>query len=491
MVVLTKTNHCGSPLLSQIGGRSTKVRTRQMVDKDDSSDDPLSMSKVSPTKRRRKEKPEPATDDSPMSSSDESAQLSRSSATPEPRPRERPTWRPEDLEADLDAESTPKPRKKPVSTPKTGQRRSQRTARANTMSKATNAGKDESRGPSWTNHDIGESLAYFRHSAKRRITYGSKQLQNIHIFSKEEKKHEFVMPPGDVDNSTTQPSETTTVQHEFKFPTAIPNDTFSSSSIPTNSSHEIVENLIFDADDRSGSLSPLSSVASEKRDLTADEKRYIDSPDDFIRCPACRELLDPEYLTVFQLEKGLSFSKQLQVCQEHKRWTAERDWRLREYPIIDWDALEQRLEKYFAELDQILTRKKPSFFRNSLECSNDGNTKKDNFRLTANSNFDMMSSGYYGPRGSKKMTDAIISKFASKIRHLAPSDSLMQAAGVSGFIQAVLVPELTVMLVKEDMGVGDEKARQIMRESTAIGDLLNEQPDDIITVNDEDGNIQS
>jgi len=99
---------------------------------------------------------------------------------------------------------------------------------------------------------------------------------------------------------------------------------------------------------------------------------------------------------------------------------------------------------------------------------------------------DRMSAGYYGSRGSKQMMDTIITRFASKIRNLTPLDPLMKAAGVSGFVQSVLVPELTVMLVKEDMDVGDEDARQIMRESMDIGELLNEQPDDVVKLSVEE-----
>lgn len=78
--------------------------------------------------------------------------------------------------------------------------------------------------------------------------------------------------------------------------------------------------------------------------------------------------------------------------------------------------------------------------------------------------------------------DSIISRFAAKIRAQAPLDPLMQTAGVSGFVQAVLVPELTVMLVRDDMDIKDEEARQVIRESMEIGDLLNEQPDDFVKV---------
>ena len=41
------------------------------------------------------------------------------------------------------------------------------------------------------------------------------------------------------------------------------------------------------------------------------------------------------------------------------------------------------------------------------------------------------------------------------------------------YAQAVLVPELAVRLVKEDMGVPDETARQILRETMDLGEKLN------------------
>jgi hypothetical protein len=83
--------------------------------------------------------------------------------------------------------------------------------------------------------------------------------------------------------------------------------------------------------------------------------------------------------------------------------------------------------------------------------------------------------------------DAIITRYAAKIRRLSVSDDQVKAAGgVSGFAQAVLVPELTVMLVKEDMNVGDEGARQILRESMEIGDLVNDEENDVVEWNGED-----
>ena len=49
---------------------------------------------------------------------------------------------------------------------------------------------------------------------------------------------------------------------------------------------------------------------------------------------------------------------------------------------------------------------------------------------------------------------------------------MIASRGVSNYVQGVLIPELAVLLVKEDMGVDDERARVIIRESGEMGDLL-------------------
>lgn len=78
-----------------------------------------------------------------------------------------------------------------------------------------------------------------------------------------------------------------------------------------------------------------------------------------------------------------------------------------------------------------------------------------------------------------------MTSFAPKVRRLAASDKLIASVGVAGYVQAVLAPELAVMLVMEDMRVDEDGARAILRDSKAIGDLLNEEEDEMIR--DEDG----
>ena len=73
-----------------------------------------------------------------------------------------------------------------------------------------------------------------------------------------------------------------------------------------------------------------------------------------------------------------------------------------------------------------------------------------------------------------------MSRFASKLRRQAASDQLISSGGVSRYVQAVLVPELAILLIKDDMKVDDEKAREVLRDSVDIGNLLNEEEDEII-----------
>ena len=78
-----------------------------------------------------------------------------------------------------------------------------------------------------------------------------------------------------------------------------------------------------------------------------------------------------------------------------------------------------------------------------------------------------------------------MNRFSVKLRRLSTNDKIVQAAGVAGYAQSVLVPELAAQLVKEDMGVSDEVARQILRDSIDLGEKLNPAVDDYVPVPDE------
>lgn len=79
----------------------------------------------------------------------------------------------------------------------------------------------------------------------------------------------------------------------------------------------------------------------------------------------------------------------------------------------------------------------------------------------------------------------IVDRFSLRLRRLAATDEIVKKAGVAGYAQSVLVPELAVRLVKEDMGVDDDSARQILRDSIAIGQKLHPALDDVVPIEEE------
>jgi hypothetical protein len=66
--------------------------------------------------------------------------------------------------------------------------------------------------------------------------------------------------------------------------------------------------------------------------------------------------------------------------------------------------------------------------------------------------------------------------------------------GVSGFVQAVLVPHLAELLVSDDMGLDDDspdraqQARAIIAASAELGDLIHPEAEDKIEIADDDEN---
>ena len=71
--------------------------------------------------------------------------------------------------------------------------------------------------------------------------------------------------------------------------------------------------------------------------------------------------------------------------------------------------------------------------------------------------------------------------FSVLLRNLNTSDKLISAGGgVSAYVQAVLVPELATALIKEDLGVDEKRAKEIIKESAELGELVNEEEGDVV-----------
>ena len=61
---------------------------------------------------------------------------------------------------------------------------------------------------------------------------------------------------------------------------------------------------------------------------------------------------------------------------------------------------------------------------------------------------------------------------SGQLSSLANSDRLVIATGIARYVQDIVVPEIILMLVREDMKVGRSQAMQVVENSTALGELL-------------------
>ncbi|KAL9579025.1 MAG: hypothetical protein Q9203_006874 [Teloschistes exilis] len=253
---------------------------------------------------------------------------------------------------------------------------------------------------------------------------------------------------------------------------------------PPTSSTTFSSALSLELDIEDGnSSSPLSS-APDVQDLDATEDEWLknhppSSPKK--QCPICKEFVSRLFMEESFGTAPMSVREQVQFCKVHKICSAEQAWSTRGYPTIDWHVFAKRLPGYEDKIVEILNGSRRSFYRNAFEDQvKSGVNRTLQQSIMSGSGLEGLNVGYYGTKGARILMDFTMSHFASRIRRLASSDKLVSTGGVAGFVQAVLAPELAVMVVKDDMKVDDEQAREILRESSEVGNLLNEEEDEII-----------
>jgi hypothetical protein len=249
----------------------------------------------------------------------------------------------------------------------------------------------------------------------------------------------------------------------------------SNTSLPTSGTPAIFD----DPEDHSSSSlsSPKSPIISQKdrHDLESDILAHSTA-----KCPMCKQPVPKPLLLEWQKSKRTGVRYQQQFCKSHRKNDAEKSWQSLGYPIIDWTNFTSRIKSKYPRLEKILRNEVPSFYRNALASSIRSGADRTLQRAVMGSNGDRLSAGYYGPNGSQKMTMAIITRFAPLLRRLSTIDPLLSSSnggGVTRFVQMILVPELTVLLIKEDMDVDDDGARVIMRESEKVGMEVNGEED--------------
>lgn len=211
------------------------------------------------------------------------------------------------------------------------------------------------------------------------------------------------------------------------------------------------------------------------------------------QCTLCRETVDMEDYWDFWKGKDKTVKNHTAFCHAHKRRTAQEQYREEGFPDINWDALLGRIRKCRTDLFQILNNERTSVFRDRYEPSaltgkaatvpsrRKDLSKEIQEELEANA-FDDQSTypGYYGPHGRRLITENVMKVLKNEIKSC--KDRVVQASGPATFIQAVLVPEMAVLLIMEDCKVSREKAEDIREQTYDMGLLLNEEIEDELDI---------
>ncbi|KAF2217628.1 hypothetical protein CERZMDRAFT_80341 [Cercospora zeae-maydis SCOH1-5] len=245
------------------------------------------------------------------------------------------------------------------------------------------------------------------------------------------------------------------------------------------SSQTVPDSSYVEADD----LSEEDLVALEQQDALE-----LESDDGKVKCTICderiRRMLKEEFEDEVLKDRVWSYRWQQRFCTWHKRRTVSELWKERGYPEIDWNDLRKRMRKHDKFLSDVLHDRVESHHREKLkDQSKHGRSRQKDIVAEGNSKFTM---GYYGPRGERRVNDYIMNRFADDLRKRSTKDKLILASGiqggVNGFVQLVLAPHLAELLVKEDLSLTQKdwagRAREVLTESTEIGELLFPEDED-------------
>ncbi|RDL34700.1 uncharacterized protein BP5553_07828 [Venustampulla echinocandica] len=189
------------------------------------------------------------------------------------------------------------------------------------------------------------------------------------------------------------------------------------------------------------------------------------------RCPMCNELVDP---TDLEELSHMNTRKQEQFCLSHQRKTARATCKAQGYPEIDWKSLDSRIAKHRSFIKDLINGGE-SHYRTMLDEKVQTGKDRNLLQMTSN-----LTPGYYGTRGLRVMSENIMHDFTPLLKKRVVKDRLMAARGVAGFVESVVVPEVAVLLIKEDMSVGSGEARDILADSASLGELIHEEVRDIV-----------
>jgi hypothetical protein len=284
------------------------------------------------------------------------------------------------------------------------------------------------------------------------------------------KENNFIPPDSEIYDS----SEILGTDPDSSLP-LLPSRTVSTTTVygapPTQSATEFKAHVLYD------------DLALTAQVLINDDKALLphisaafNDDDDFAtmtqiaRCPMCNKPVDPADIRAFG---EMNTRMQEKFCRSHQKKTAEEEWDQRGYPAIDWERLDSRISKHHSYIKKLINGA-DSYYRTAFNETITAGKDRSLLKMTSN-----LTPGYYGSRGLRAMSENVMGKFTPLLKTRTVKDRLISARGPTPFVQSVLVPEITVKLIMEDMDVDVEEARNILSESSAIGDLVNEEIRDV------------
>lgn len=199
----------------------------------------------------------------------------------------------------------------------------------------------------------------------------------------------------------TSSRDPTIREPRYRIPTRLP----SSSSTPSASSVFV---SIPKYAPSSHSSPPSSSSATEVSEIKAsiENLQTISSSAAIAKCPLCYERVDRDLLQQFEDDNGVGITmrQQRKFCHLHKTQSAKAEWKAKEYPQIDWTHFERRLARCNNAIDDILNRRRPSYYRGELEQQIKNGNRTLAQSMKSGARMLGLEVGYYGPKGAMMMS---------------------------------------------------------------------------------------
>ncbi|KAF5339536.1 hypothetical protein D9611_011462 [Ephemerocybe angulata] len=176
----------------------------------------------------------------------------------------------------------------------------------------------------------------------------------------------------------------------------------------------------------------------------------------------------PDPLPDNPLHRCLSIQHHAVFCSRHEYERKEiPKAKTHQWPLdINFYALHRRIENFQDELEAIMDDLTGSqFYKISRDSFSPGSSGGKPGPMRGFDTLDTQGAGYYGEKGFALMVEALESMFPEASYNFDAYKPVTWRAA----IEEILTPEVTIMLIVEDMGVSEEEAAQIRTASRVFG----------------------